>query len=123
MGRGDSFPAKILSHNGKDSLQIKGFRSSRFKKLTGCLLVAATFGLLAIFLTWRKRLRMRLFYKESPLQHATKVLLKDSYNVYWIEDVVQQRSADALAPVNRFFVNKQIKHFWDHNTLQFQRCE
>lgn len=72
----NSFSAKIICEDGKDSLKIKGYRTNRLKTIIGWLIVVASFGTLGIFLAWRKKLRMRLFYKESPLQHADKVLLK-----------------------------------------------
>ena len=75
MGQSDSLPIKIQVDD-KNQLLAKGYRLYRRKCVLSILAIVFTFGLLLIPILWRKDFKMLMFYKECPLQHATKVLVK-----------------------------------------------
>lgn len=75
MGQSESLPVKISS-NGTEELELKGYRVHLGRCALACLAVVLTLGLLLILLVWRKDIKMWMFYKECPLQHASKVLVK-----------------------------------------------
>ena len=75
MGQSDSLPVKIDADD-KNQLLARGYRLHHGRCALATLAIILTFGLLLIPILWRKDFKMFLFYKESPLQHASKVLIK-----------------------------------------------
>lgn len=75
MGLSGSLPVKINT-DGTDELEVRGYRVHRGRCALACLALVVSFGLLLIPLLWRKDIKMWMFYKECPLQHASKVLVK-----------------------------------------------
>ena len=75
MGQNDSFPVKI-DVDDKSQLLARGYRLHHRRCVLATLAVILTFGLLLIPILARKDFKMFLFYKECPLQHASKVLVK-----------------------------------------------
>jgi len=141
MGRKcGSMPVKI------DEFEVKGYRVHRGRYTLACLALVITFGLLWVLLVWRKDIKMWMFYKECSLEHATKILVKvsilnffsiikwkqennickndkDSFGIFYEEDVYEERYGSILQPKTRCFVNKKVKYVWDIQTLQFTRVK
>lgn len=78
-GRSDedlSSPVKIRSQDGKEELQVKGYRLHNGRCALSALAILFTFGLVLILVVWKKEIKMFMFYKNCPLQRATKILVK-----------------------------------------------
>ena len=124
MGQSDSLPVKINCGNrqlGEDELQVKGYRLHRGRCALSALAILFTLGLVMILVVWRKDIKMFMFYQHCPLQHATKILVRDSFGQFADEDILEERSGSAVLPKTRYFVHKRIKYVWDINDLQFYR--
>jgi len=76
MGQSDSLPVKIISQDGKDELQVKGYRLHKRRCALAALVILLTLGLVLILIVWRRDIKMFMFYTPCPLQHATKILVK-----------------------------------------------
>ncbi|KAI9554376.1 hypothetical protein GHT06_019648 [Daphnia sinensis] len=122
MGQSESLPVKI-NEDGTDQLEVKGYQVHRGRCALACLVVLLTFGLLLVLLVWRKDIKMWMFYEECPLQHASKILVKDSFGVFYEEDAQEERCGPILQPKTRFFVNKKVKYVWNIETLEFTRLQ
>jgi len=75
MGQSNSLPVEIDTDD-KNQLLARGYRLHHGRCALATLAIILTFGLLLIPILWRKDFKMFMFYKECPLQHASKVLIK-----------------------------------------------
>ena len=75
MGSNKPVPVKLNAQE-KDQLDISGYRLDLLKCIITVCVALTTFGVLFLIMLWRKNIKMRLFYRQSPLQEATKVQVK-----------------------------------------------
>nr|CAH0101725.1 unnamed protein product [Daphnia galeata] len=117
MGRKcGSIPVKI------NEFEVKGSRVHRGRYTLAslaCLALGITFGLLLVLLVRRKDIKIWMFYKECSLEHTTKILvkLKDSFGIFYEEDVYEERYGYILQPKTSCLVNIKVKYVWDIQTL------
>jgi hypothetical protein len=139
MGRKcGSIPVKI------NEFEVKGYRVHRGRYTLAslaCLALGITFGLLLVLLVRRKDIKIWMFYKECSLEHTTKILvkvpiltffsiinrkqenniskkkLKDSFGIFYEEDVYEERYGYILQPKTSCLVNIKVKYVWDIQTL------
>ncbi len=71
-----SSPVRIRSQDGKEELQVSGYRLHKGRCALSALVVLLTFGLVLILVVWKKEIKMFMFYTNCPLQRATKILVK-----------------------------------------------
>ncbi|CAF0820069.1 unnamed protein product [Brachionus calyciflorus] len=131
----------VLNYKTNDELIIEGYQLSKVKLNLIRVFIIISVGLLKLFFYWRPDLLLKLTHNKCSLIEATKVLLKDKYNQYYVETVEVIDNLDpklCVSPYNelhletetdklikkfRFFTNKKSKYFWNFDENCFIRLK
>ncbi|KFM62153.1 putative cation-transporting ATPase 13A3, partial [Stegodyphus mimosarum] len=98
----------------EEHLQLQGYMLSYSKLLLTCLAVMLSGGLLWILIGWNRRIYLKCTHKKCSVEKASKILLVDSHNQYFVE-IVWRSSDNSLI----YFYNKKIKYIWDPKQFRF----
>ncbi|XP_074655919.1 polyamine-transporting ATPase 13A3-like [Tubulanus polymorphus] len=72
----------------EDQMVIEGFRSSGLYRILTWIVIVLTVGLLRLVFHWKPEWMLYFTHEKCPLDCAEKVLLKDQYEQYFVENVI-----------------------------------
>lgn len=77
----------VLNKNTEDQLECIGYKDNTCKKVLFYFLVFITFGLILLLFHWHPKYEIYLKKSQCPLVQADCVLLKDSFNHAFVENI------------------------------------
>lgn len=106
----------------EDEMIIESYQVSLCRQLayyTACFL---TIGLLLIYGEIKLSLKIRLTHRRCPLEQATTVILIDSQNNEYVEEIVRPEQDEGDIPNGHIhFYHKKMKYIWNPDKQRFIR--
>ncbi|XP_062591855.1 polyamine-transporting ATPase 13A3-like [Saccostrea cucullata] len=141
-----------LNKGTDDQMEISGYKVNKMKRSLVYLGYLLSGGILPLVLYWCPQWYIKCTHTETQLSEATKVLLKDQYERWFVAEVVlitrdgtrvkiirpspaffftkKRRNASAdLLPrgtdenLLRYFMVKKVKYCWNYESQEFQKLK
>lgn len=141
----------VLNKNTEDQLECIGYKDNTCKKVLFYFLVFITFGLVLLLFHWRPKYEIYLKKSQCPLVEADSVLLKDSFNHAFVENIkilylekgcsVDLYHGEPIYPENtqetdevaslvmpqewllKYFDHQHVRYIWDSKVSSFKKLE
>jgi hypothetical protein len=78
---------EYVNHGTDDQMLISGYKNSILKTTLIWILIVFTIGFLRLIFYWKPEWMLICTHTKCDLKLATKVLLKDKYSQFFVEDI------------------------------------